>query len=1383
MQSKKWVSSTLSRKLGSDTNVIIIGAGIAGIVTARELIKKGCKVRIIEKNKRIAGKCDTFELDGFEYNLGGHVLSQNGTVKKLAESVGVNVVSQPFSGADEIGEFCLYDFEKGLLPRSFDMIEKIAAAQEIFEKHEGLKIPGYTKCTDLAAPLKDWLEHNDLEEMYNDFKHAYTCAGYGFWDGNLSAAYYLKYVQANDMGLKPTCTPEGGFRHLLATLAEGIDIRLDEAVISVDRKSKTVQTSKDTYSFDELIVCCPNTAFMDFDPEEKALFSKVKTLPYVTVIMEILEFPDTKLFNLIDQVKPGHTAAFARFNPDSEVYNVYAYLEEGMTIDALLENIKSDFMLAGASVGKVHFVQKWDYFPHVSPKNFAEGFYDKLDALQGHKSSWYLGSLVAFELTNSVVENIIQFVAERMSIDSKIPAKHSPFQFKQEAETAFENIIEAINYHLERTPYKHLYTCLDKKHSWNYKEITAEAAIVAQKLLNLNLTNKDAVLLIYPPDSQYFPVGMLACLLAGVIAVPLAPLTPNANQLELKRFHHIVNELNCKYVLSDTLYKTAVVLSAGMNKLKNVFNKKTLAWPKLTWLRTDAIKGQADWLDLAEKQSYAKENIAYLQYTSGSMSYPKAVTVTHQKLVQNLHIIAIESNTQKNSVFLGWVPWFHDMGLVAGFLSAAYCGVPHYFYSPISFLKSPISWLKYIDQYKVTSIAAPNFGYELAAKRISEEDSADLDLSSITHAAYGGERTRSSTAKAFFERFAKNGLKADSFRNVYGMAESVLYISGADAPPSTYNFSQKELNQGRAIITNNKKKSIELVSVGAVPINLGVSILIVHPELKKICPTGSVGEIWISSPSVAPFYYNNETATQECFEGKLEGEKGTFMRTGDLGFMYKGELFICGRAKELIIYGGRNIYPEDIELLASNASSIIRKGCVAAFGLDAVDTEQLVVIAELKSQKNINKEQHLEAVQLIQKELSENLAISNSCIVLVKARTLVKTSSGKLRRKQIKQDFLDQKIKSIYQSTTINEVTPSIDIEEGENIEITPRSKEEIVDWLLNEFSEKYNLLADEIDTTVPLSTLGIDSISVLVFVQRLSKWLGFHVELSAFYYHPSISELARYLSDSQDLARQNIPLKERLLVTINPELTGEPIYAIRPAGGSVMGYTELSNKLNRPIIALQAESQITHKVSIGEDVEPLAVTAKKYAQILLDKKLKVETLIGFSWGGICAFEMAKYLPDLKQVILIDSAGPGHGPGQGGDDKTPYLDNAAKRLEIIQIGWAIIFPLIRELNRYNYFPAGVRDQFFADSEAFLSYYPTKTTTVKTTIIRASVFDDRIERSFQHPHYRSDDFGWRLADPDISIVKIPGAHHFTIMIDPYIELVADVINDLLEHTDL
>jgi len=535
------LSNKITRKLDSSSNVIIIGAGIAGIVTAQELLKKGCRVTVLEKDSRIAGKCDTFEFDGFEYNLGGHVLSQKGTIKKLAESVGINVISQPFSGAHEIGEFCLYDFENGLVPRSFDMINKIAACQDIFEHYEGLKTPGYTGCKNLAAPLKDWLIHNDLEEMYNDFRHAYTCAGYGFWEGNLSAAYYLKYVQANDMGLLPTCTPEGGFRNLLATLSEGVDIRLDEEVLSVDRNAKKLQTSKASYDFDELIICCPNTSFMDFNQEEATLFSKFKTLPYVTIIMEVTEFPDTKLFNLVNNVQPGHTAAFARFNPKSNIYNIYAYLEEGMTMDTLLENIKSDFKLAGATPGKVHFVQKWDYFPHVSPKDFAEGFYDKLDSIQGYNSTWYLGSLVAFELTNCVVENILHFVVERMSEDSVVPNNLFPLHSKNTQNTRFENIIQAINFHLKNTPSKHLYTCLDKNHSWTYEEITKEAASVASKLLDLDLKENDAVLLIYPPDSRYFPVGMLGCLLAGVIAVPhldtfnlLALRMGNENNNELK---------------------------------------------------------------------------------------------------------------------------------------------------------------------------------------------------------------------------------------------------------------------------------------------------------------------------------------------------------------------------------------------------------------------------------------------------------------------------------------------------------------------------------------------------------------------------------------------------------------------------------------------------------------------------------------------------------------------------------------------------------------------------------------------------------------------------------------------------------------------------------
>lgn len=360
------------------------------------------------------------------------------------------------------------------------------------------------------------------------------------------------------------------------------------------------------------------------------------------------------------------------------------------------------------------------------------------------------------------------------------------------------------------------------------------------------------------------------------------------------------------------------------------------------------------------------------------------------------------------------------------------------------------------------------------------------------------------------------------------------------------------------------------------------------------------------------------------------------------------------------------------------------------------------------------------------------------------------------------------------------------------------RSVEEIVYWIRSEFVKRFQIPLDDVDVNVPLTNLGLDSISVLSFVNDLSEWIGDSVPINAIFYHPTIIELSRFLSIKSHISSEVGSLEQQQLLIINPDLPGAPLYAIHPAGGNAMSYTELSKALGCPIIAIQGKSQITLTVSHPTSIDDLA---QQYASIFLNAGHKVDHLLGFSFGGVVAYEMAKYLPDLQHIFLLDSAAPGHAPGQAlgvPTDKEATTTSGSRRLEssdddasgiimeerrrMAQIGWAIIFPRIRALNRSSYFPVGIREQFFADTAAAFDCLPqaisterTGSSTIQVTLLRATAFEDDIERAFGHPRYRKKDFGWHAIDPLIEVLEVPGADHFTIMMKPHAELVAELIH--------
>jgi long-chain fatty acid adenylase/transferase FadD26 len=396
---------------------------------------------------------------------------------------------------------------------------------------------------------------------------------------------------------------------------------------------------------------------------------------------------------------------------------------------------------------------------------------------------------------------------------------------------------------------------------------------------------------------------------------------------------------------------------------------------------------------------------AVLQYTSGSTRTPKGVVVTHKNILANIEQVKIDYFEAEGAIpppdttLVSWLPVYHDMGLLLGITGALTLGLHSVLMSPMAFLQRPARWIQEISNNTRTFTAVPNFAFELAARRTTDEDMAGIDMSGVHTILSGSERVHAATIRRFVDRFGKFGFPAASLKPSYGLAEAMVYVnsSGPGRPATVATFDYEKLSAGHAEACDNDT-GVELVSVG---IPRASMIRIVDPETRVENPAGMVGEIWLHGDNIAAGYWRKPQQTQKAFGGQLVDPSsgtplGPWLRTGDLGTIYDGELYIIGRIKDLLIVDGRNHYPDDIEATTQEISG----GRVAAISIEDGRTERLIVIAEMKDKGNTQEMQdRLRDVRAqVTSAISKSHGLRVSDLVLVPAGSIPITTSGKIRR-------------------------------------------------------------------------------------------------------------------------------------------------------------------------------------------------------------------------------------------------------------------------------------------------------------------------------------------------------------------------------------------------
>ncbi len=565
----------------------------------------------------------------------------------------------------------------------------------------------------------------------------------------------------------------------------------------------------------------------------------------------------------------------------------------------------------------------------------------------------------------------------------------------------YSNLIELLKKRAIAQPqdiaYRFLQDGTTEKGNLTYQQLDIQARAIASQLQAMVKPGARA-LLVYPYDAGLeFIAAFMGCLYAGVIAVTKNP----------PRRKNAIVELTERVKLSE-----ATVLLTTRNfldLLEQELPKSKDINPKFKYFKRIAT----DQVDLTLSQNWKEpkitsDTIAFLQYTSGSTGTPKGVMVTHGNILHNEETIRQGFAHDESAIVAGWLPMFHDMGLIGNVLQPLYLGTPSVLMSPVFVAQQPFEWLKAINHYQATTSGGPNFAYDLLCLKATPEKLANLDLSSWKVAFSGAETVRAETIARFSHIFASCGFNQSAFYPCYGMAEATLFITGGlqEKPPIVKHLDSSALEQNKVVEVspeNNVSKAI----VGCGTTWLDTEVIIVNPETLTQCESDEIGEIWVSGQGIGKGYWNQSEATKDSFEGYLKDNKTIkYLRTGDLGFLDNGELFITGRLKEVMIFWGRYCYPHHVEDTVQKSHSALRNNAGAAFAIDEQGAERLVVVQEVE-RSYLPSLDMSEIVTAICESVGEKHEVEVYAIALLKTGSIPKTSSGKIQRRGCSKLFLD----------------------------------------------------------------------------------------------------------------------------------------------------------------------------------------------------------------------------------------------------------------------------------------------------------------------------------------------------------------------------------------
>jgi thioester reductase-like protein len=630
----------------------------------------------------------------------------------------------------------------------------------------------------------------------------------------------------------------------------------------------------------------------------------------------------------------------------------------------------------------------------------------------------------------------------------------------------YATLADCLTQRAAEQPDKTLFSFLDvdgkERDTYTYLAFQERTRHLAEHLAaREGLKRGDRVMLVYPPGLEVI-VAFFACARIGVIPVPVYPPTPMNFESGLAKLAFVASDCGARAALTTRGFYRSYRLLLAKRKLSSPW-RAAPGLPKLDWVTTDDVRGVAS-------DSFADDpgEVLFLQYTSGSTSDPKGVVVSHRNVIVNGF-----ATVDHAMVGVSWLPQYHDMGLIGYYLFPVVVGGQTFGFSPLDFLKRPALWLETISRVRSTYASSPNFGYEycLRPDKLSDDELTGLDLSSVRVMMNAAEPVRSDTYERFFERFAPLGLRPGAHVAAFGLAENTLCVSNHGRHLVTVN--KRLLQQRKLHVEPSQQRNVNqtrIVSCGA-PL-AGVGVRIVDPDTSIALRDEEIGEVWISGASVCAGYWNRPELTEAVFGAKVQGEPrddNAYLRTGDLGFLHEGELYICGRIKDLIIIRGVNYYPQDIEKIVESASPRIRTGGACAFDVDD-DGEALVVIIEVRTPND------LPDAREIARAIRTQYYIEPRTIAFVPPKTIAKTTSGKIARNLTRQRWLDGELAIIATHVSVADQQPAGDLS----------GLRERFQYIV----ELYNLTGHEEYT---FAEIGIDSLTMVQLIEDIKGLLEEH--------------------------------------------------------------------------------------------------------------------------------------------------------------------------------------------------------------------------------------------------------------------------------------------------
>ena len=665
-----------------------------------------------------------------------------------------------------------------------------------------------------------------------------------------------------------------------------------------------------------------------------------------------------------------------------------------------------------------------------------------------------------------------------------------------------KTLVDVLRLHAQQQPdkvaFKYIDNNLKTTGERTYRQLHCRAGSIANHLKK-KYRSGERLLLVFPHGLEFID-AFLACLYGGIIAVPVPPVTNKRPYWD--RINKIIKNSDISGVFTVEKY-------AG-HLISNLVDSHSRAFSEVTSIESVILSG-----DEKNEAFERVTNVAFLQYTSGSTGFPKAVAITHNSIMANQKLIQQNFNTSNSTIGCGWLPMFHDMGLIGNILHTIYLGSFIVLLSPMSFVAKPLLWLQVISRFRVTVCGGPNFAYDLCVNKITEQHRDTLDLSTWQVAFIGSEPVRPEVIKAFNNKFSQCRFDPNAFHPCYGLAEACLFVAGClvKEPPVTMIFDRAQLQQQtsplRALdpknLKNNTSKTVQLVAAGQLDESNDVRIVDQNTGIE--CSEGVIGEIWVANQDVQNSYWKDSERSRETFNAFDNQGNGPFLRTGDLGFVLQSQLFVTSRLKDLVIIRGKNYAPQDIEESVQQCDKALQRDAGVAFSLPSENGDECLVIVQ-EVRRNYMRSTDLEdVIRNIRRAVLRDQEIDPAVVVLIRPASLPKTSSGKVQRKITKSRYVNNELLVIEQRTT-----QDMDEEHRSLSEADHRRESQWEEILLALWADVLNKPCTQISVFDSFFDVGGDSLMAQQIIGYLQNHHHIEIEPTEMYHSPTIHSLANLI-------------------------------------------------------------------------------------------------------------------------------------------------------------------------------------------------------------------------------------------------------------------------------